>query len=280
MIYGVAVAGGEQHEDRTAMNRALWDERVPAHAHGAFYNLDGVVQGRDDLRPWEDSELGSIHGLDVVHLQCHIGTDTVALARRGAHTVGLDFSAPALDVASSLFDRCGLMGEWVCADVYDAVKAVGRRKFDVVYTGMGALCWLPDLRAWARMIAELLRPGGRLYMTELHPLWMALIRDGRTISQDAIDAEVRLWDDHHGSYAAPDVEFRHNASWERLHAVSDVLSALLDAGLHIDLFHEFDATPCPTPWLRLEDDGLYHFPPGSLRFPLSFSLGARCVQDG
>jgi SAM-dependent methyltransferase len=276
MTYGGAVDGGRHSDDRTAMNRALWDERVPAHARGAYYDLDGVVGGRDDLRPWEDAELGQLHDLELIHLQCHIGTDTVGLARRRAHTVGLDFSAPALEVAAHLFDRCGLAGQWVCADVYDAVHAVEGRKFDVVYTGIGALCWLPDLHAWARVVAKLLRPGGRLYLTELHPLWMALINDGRTMCQDAIDADVRLWDDHHGSYAAADVEFRHNASWERLHAISDVLSAVLDAGLHIELFHEFDATPCPTPWLRLEDDRLYHFPPGTLRFPLAFSLRARC----
>ena len=254
----------------------MWDERVPAHAASTLYDLDAVVAGRDDLRPWEDAELGAVDGLDVIHLQCHIGTDTVALARRGARTVGLDFSQPALSVAAGLAGRCGLETQWICADVYDANAAVGGRSFDVVYTGIGALGWLPDLDGWARVVVDLLRPGGLLYVTELHPMWAALVGDGRTVCQHAIGAEFSLWDDgEQGSYAAPSATFNHTASWEQLHTISDLLSAVLDAGLHIELFHEFDVTPSPTPWLVRGDDGLYRFPEGTYRFPLCYSLRAR-----
>ena len=106
----------------------MWEERVLAHAASSLYDLDGVVNGRDDLRPWEDGELGSIDGLDLIHLQCHIGTDTVALARRGARTVGLDFSPAALAVAANLAERCRLDIDWVCADAYDAMTAAGGRR--------------------------------------------------------------------------------------------------------------------------------------------------------
>lgn len=265
------------HEDWLTTNRAMWDERVSAHAESSLYALDDVVAGRDDLRPWEDEELGPIDGLDVIHLECHIGTDTVALARRGARTIGLDFSAPALGVAASLATRCGLDMEWVCSDVYDAVAAVKGRTFDVVYTGVGALGWLPDLGRWARVVAGLLRPGGVLYVTELHPMWAAMAKDGRTICQDAVDAAFRRWDDQQGSYAAPDTRFANTASWERVHSISDVLSAVLGAGLQVELFHEFDATPAPTPWLTRGADGLYRFPPGMHRFPLCYSLRSRVI---
>jgi 2-polyprenyl-3-methyl-5-hydroxy-6-metoxy-1,4-benzoquinol methylase len=259
-------------------NRRMWDERVPAHAASDDYDLDAVLGGLDKLRPWEDAELGSLAGLDLVHLQCHIGTDTVALARRGARTVGLDFSAPALAVAADLAERCGLTIEWVESDVYDARSALAGRTFDVVYTGIGALGWLPDLGSWARVAAGLLRPNGVLYVTELHPMWVALGDDGRTIREHAFDADFQLWDgDVQGSYAAPDAVFEHTASWERLHTISDVLTAVLDAGLRIELFHEFDTTPSPTPWLVRGDDGLYRFPDGMYRFPLSYSLRARRV---
>ncbi len=254
----------------------MWDERVPRHAASELYDLDGVVAGRDDLRPWEDTELGPLTGLEIIHLQCHIGTDTVALARRAARTTGLDFSAPALAVAAELARRCDLDIEWTCADVYDAVEATAGRKFDVVYTGVGALGWLPDLDRWATVVTALLRPGGMLYVTELHPMWVALVEDGRTICQPAINAEFALWDDgEQGSYAAPEAVFEHTASWERLHSTSDVLSAILDAGLQIELYHEYDVTPSPTPWLVRGDDGLYHFPPDMHRFPLTYSLRAR-----
>jgi SAM-dependent methyltransferase len=273
------MAGGEFGRDWRTENRAMWDERAPAHAASPLYHLDRVVDGRDDLRPWEDRELGSIDGLELIHLQCHIGTDTVALARRGARTVGLDFSPSALAVAADLAARCGLDIDWLCSDVYDAVEAVDGRTFDVVYTGMGALGWLPDLDRWAQVVARLLAPGGFLYVTELHPMWVALVKDGRTVCQDAIDADFARWDGAQGSYAAPESMFANTASWERLHSISDLLSAVLDAGLRIELFHEYDVTPSPTPWLERGEHGLYRFPDGMHRFPLTYSLRARRISD-
>jgi 2-polyprenyl-3-methyl-5-hydroxy-6-metoxy-1,4-benzoquinol methylase len=263
-------------EEWLRSNRLMWDERVPAHAASALYDLDGVVAGRDDLRPWEDADLGPIAGLDVVHLQCHIGTDTVALARRGARVVGVDFSAPALEVAGALARRCGVQIDYVCTDVYTSANVL-QREFDVVYTGTGALGWLPDLRRWAGVVAALLRPGGVLYVSELHPMWVALIHDGRSICQQAVDAPFVAWPDEQGSYAAPDAIFTHTTSWERLHSVSDLLSAVIEAGLQVELFREFDATPAPTAWLERCGDGLYRFPDGMWKFPLTYSLRARAI---
>lgn len=254
-------------------NRAMWDERATAHASSQYYDLDAVVAGRDCLRPWEDEELGAVAGLDLIHLQCHIGTDTVAWARRGASVVGLDFSAVALDTARQLARRCALPIEWVQADVYDAVAAVGGREFDVVYTGIGALGWLPDLARWAEVARRLLRPGGVLYVVEVHPLWVALGEDGKTLCEDAIAADFRRWDNpDQGSYAAPDAKFRNTESYERLHTIADLLSAVLEVGMQIELFHEFDVTPAPTAWLERRPDGLYHFREGSHRFPVVYSL--------
>jgi hypothetical protein len=163
----------------------------------------------------------------------------------------------------------------VCADVYDAVDAFGGRTFDVVYTGIGALGWLPDLGAWARVVAGLLRPGGFLYLVEVHPMWAALIDDGSRVCQHAIGADFERWDDDGGTYAAPDATLEHTATWERLHSISDVLTAVLDAGLTIELIHEFDRTPAPTPWLVPDGSGPFGFPDGAFRFPVTFSLRAR-----
>jgi SAM-dependent methyltransferase len=259
-------------------NRRLWDEMAELHPTTALYDVEGLVTGRDDLRPWEDAELGPVEGLDLLHLQCHIGTDTIGWARRGAHVVGLDFSTGALAAARALSERCALAIEWVHANVYDATEALDQRTFDVVYTGIGALGWLPDLGAWANVVRRLLAPGGVLYVVELHPMWVALIQDGVTLCQDALGAAYRRWDKaDRVSYADPDHPLASTASYERLHAISEVLTAILDAGLTIELFHEFDVTPAPTPWLQLGADRLYHFPPGRPRFPLTYSLRARRV---
>lgn len=269
-------AHGEAELDWLATNRALWDEMAALHPATELYDVQGLIDGRDDLRPWEDAELGPIAGMDVVHLQCHIGTDTIGLARRGATVVGVDFSPAAIRIASELATACGLTMGWVETDVYDAARALAGRTFDVVYTGIGALGWLPDLGRWAEVVRALLRPGGVLYLVELHPMWVALIEDGRSICQHAIDAPFQRWDEEdRSSYAAPGVLLQQTAGFERLHAISDVLSAVLAAGMEIELFHELDVTPAPTPWLEQGANGLYRFPEGAMRFPLTYSLRAR-----
>ncbi len=123
---------------------------------------------------FDAARLGDIAGLDAVHLQCHIGTDTVSLARLGAKLTGLDFSAPALDEGRRLAEAAGAEIEFVESDLYGAPEALGRERFDLVYTGIGALCWLPDVRRWAEVVASLLRPGGRLFIREGHPMLWAL----------------------------------------------------------------------------------------------------------
>jgi SAM-dependent methyltransferase len=260
-------------------NRDAWDDRARLHAGTEYYDLPGIVAGRDDLRPWEDQELGPVDGLDLVHLQCHIGTDTVGWARRGARVVGVDFSADALAVAKRLAADCGLDIEWVQSDVYAADDVLDGRRFDVVYTGYGALGWLPDLEPWAEVVANLLRPGGVLYVPELHPMWIAMIEDGRAICQDAIDADLESYDVQ-GSYADPDAHLTHSVMWERLHTTADLITAVLDAGLVVQMYHEFDVTPAPTPWLERGDDRLYRFPEGMFRFPLSYTLRARKPSTG
>ena len=263
------------------MNQQWWDERAPAHAGaGSTYAIDDFVAGRDDLRPFEDDELGPVDGLDLVHLQCHIGTDTICWARRGARVVGLDFSAPALEAAGDLARRCGVDTEWVRSDVYDAATALEGRTFDVAYTGIGALNWLPDLTHWATTVRDLLRPRGRLYLVETHPMWNALGDDGRTLREDAITGRYRTWDeqddpDAAASYGAPGSTFEHRTAWERLHPLGDIVSTVLDAGLELELLHEYPYTPAPTPWLELRDDGLWHFPEDTIPFPVMFSLRAR-----
>jgi SAM-dependent methyltransferase len=162
-------------EDWRAINIANWESRVPVHTGPGGYDraafddpshLSSVV--RYDL-----PRLGRLDGLDTVHLQCHIGTDTVSLSRLGARSVvGLDFSPSALRAARALAARAEAEATFVDGDVYDAVELLGAHRFDLVYTGIGAICSLPSIRRWAEVVAGLLRPGGRLFMREGHPvLW-------------------------------------------------------------------------------------------------------------
>ncbi len=261
--------------DPRAANLARWDEAVPHHVASELYDLAGFRAGRDDIRPFEPAELGPVAGRDLVHLQCHLGTDTLSWARHGAHVVGVDFAPAAIDAAAQLAEDCGLTAEFVCADVYDAPEALSGRTFDIVYTGIGALNWLPDLTAWADVVARLLRPGGVLYLVEIHPIVVGVVEDGRTIGQDILQADYARWDEDGGTYAAPDATFTNTTTFERAHALSDVLSAVLDAGLGIELFHEQSFTNAPWPWTVRGDDGYYRLPDGWSKYPLTYSLRAR-----
>ncbi len=216
-----------------------------------------------------------MEGRELLHLQCHIGTDTLSWARHGARVSGLDFSPNAIEIARTLAAECDIDAEFWCADVYDSVDAVGGRKFDIVYTGIGALGWLPDLHAWAQVVANLLRPDGVLYLVEIHPLVVGMVRDGRTLELDIFEADFVRWDEKGGTYAAPDAVMEHSTSYERVHALSEVITGVLDAGLTLELLHEQSYTNAPWPWTDRSDDGYYRLPAGWPRFPLTYSLRAR-----
>jgi 2-polyprenyl-3-methyl-5-hydroxy-6-metoxy-1,4-benzoquinol methylase len=258
-----------------AANKARWDEAVAHHLGSDFYDLAGFRAGRDYIRPFELFEVGAVNGLDLVHLQCHLGTDTLSWARHGARVVGLDFSLAAIDAARQLAEESGVAGEFVCADVYDALEALGARTFDVVYTGIGALGWLPELDKWAHVVAGLLRPGAVLYLVEIHPIVSGVVGDGRTIDQDIFEADYTRWDEPGGTYAAPDAVLTNTASYERVHSLSEVISAVLKAGLTLELLHEQSYTNACWPWTVKGDDGFYRLPVGWPKYPLTYSLRAR-----
>jgi 2-polyprenyl-3-methyl-5-hydroxy-6-metoxy-1,4-benzoquinol methylase len=259
----------------SAANLAWWQEAAPLHAGSGLYDLEGLRSGRDGMRPHEVAEIGEVSGRDLVHLQCHIGTDTVAWARRGARTVGLDFSSNAIEVAGRLAADCGVDIEFVCADVYDAPEALGHRRFDTVYTGIGALNWLADLRGWARVVEQLLRPGGALYLSEIHPVVLGLSEDGRTPTGDVLDAGHLVNTTSGGTYAVPDAAMVNRVTFEWVHGTGEVLTAVLGAGLSVEQFGEQHYTNAPWPWTVRGDDGFFRLPDGWPRYPLTYSLRAR-----
>ncbi|QNP68604.1 methyltransferase domain-containing protein [Streptomyces roseirectus] len=226
--------------DWRATNRANWDERVPIHTAGSFYDLPGFVAGGDSLRDFEPAEVGDVKGKSLLHLQCHIGLDTLSWARRGADVTGLDFSPAAVEAAGELAGRIGAdTARFVAADVYDAVEALDGRRFDVVYTGFGALCWLPDIAAWARTAAELVADGGFLYLAEYHPVADLLAEDGTTVEGRYFDRAPMVVDAP-GTYADPDAPMEATLTVEWRHGVGDVVSAVAAAGLRVEFLHEHD----------------------------------------
>ncbi|WP_241156368.1 class I SAM-dependent methyltransferase [Leucobacter chromiireducens] len=165
--------------DYIAANRVNWNERAALHAarDGSGYETQRYVDDPDlfsNVARFDLPLLGDIAGARAVHLQCHIGTDTLSLARLGARVTGLDFSERAVADAERLVAETGDNVNFVRSDVRTADEALPRDSFDLVYTGIGALCWIPSISEWAGVVAALLAPGGSLFIREGHPILWAM----------------------------------------------------------------------------------------------------------
>jgi SAM-dependent methyltransferase len=236
-------------DEYLSVNRANWNERAPVHAASQFYGLDRYVEDPTALSSivqFDVPRLGDIAGQRGVHLQCHIGTDTISLSRLGARMTGLDFSGASIAEARKLAERIGDDTEFVEADVYHAVDVLGREQFDLVFTGIGALCWLPDVRRWADVVSSLLKPGGRLFMREGHPMLWAI--DERHLDRLVVDypyfetAEPIVFADP-STYVETDVTLKHQVTHSWNHGLGEIVSALLDVGLTLTQLVEHDTVP-------------------------------------
>lgn len=271
-------------EDWRELNLANWEARVPLHLSAGGYDLDsfddpdylsGVV--RYDL-----PRLGDISGLDVVHLQCHIGTDTVSLARLGPRSVtGLDFSPAGINAARGLAARAAARVGFVESDVYGAVSVLGAGCCDLVYTGIGAVCWLPDIRRWAEVVAALLRPGGRLFMREGHPMLDTL---SDTRPDDLLVVHYPYFETAGTAFDEPStyggegtVSASRGVSFN--HGLGEVFTALTAAGLTVTNLDEHREVP----WKALGDAmsesgdfmGEYVLAQNPERLPLTYTIQAR-----
>lgn len=290
---------GDAGQDYLVVNRANWDSRAAIHATG--YGIDRLLDdpaALSDVVRFDAERLGDLTGLDVVHLQCHIGTDTLSLARLGGRLTGLDLSGESLAVARDLAGRAGVAIDYVQSDVYGAVAALGAERFDLVYTGIGAICWLPSIRRWAEVVAALLRPGGRLFIRDGHPVVNSVL--GMVVAEEHPDRAQQPWVSAPGA-ATPALELPYfeqpepirwveestyagdgvvgspeSVEWN--HGLGEIVTAVLDAGLELTGLIEHDSVPWEAlPGLMELDPatGEYRLADRPNRLPASFTLTAR-----
>ncbi len=269
--------------DYVSVNRASWDERVPAHAASPDYALERFLEDPQLLSGvvrFDLPLLGEVEGLEGVHLQCHIGTDTLSLARLGARMSGLDFSALALERARQLAQAAGAQIEYVQAEVYDAPRVLGAERFELVYTGVGALCWLPEIERWAAVVAQLLAPGGRLFIREGHPMLWAIDEtraDGLLVADYPYfeRPEPVVWTEG-GTYVQTEASFVHNTTHVWNHGLGETMSALMRHGMRITGLAEHDSVPWEAFPGRMEklENGEYRLADRPWRVAHSYTLQA------
>ncbi len=281
-----------------ADNRANWDDRADVHVRSAFYDVDGFVADPRAVSAVVRRDLavlaphlpgGSVEGRSLLHLQCHIGTDTVSWWRLGAREVhGLDFSPNSLRHAREIAERAGAAPRgwsgrsgvtFVEGDARFASAAIHRR-FDVIVTSSGTIVWVPDLVDWARSIAGLLEPGGVFMIRDDHPMLAALDYDPWQVTGDYLSGGgenvYEAADTYTDGPARPaHTTITHTTNHEWHHDLSEVVTALIGAGLRIEALGEHPAMDWAPVAGMVETAEGFAFAQGSPRIPLTFSMVAR-----
>ncbi len=256
------------------INKKHWNEVAPVH--GRSYNTQILIDGGHHLDPTQVLELGEIKGKKILHLQCHIGTDTLSLVRLGAELTGIDISGESLKEAARLSEITGLKARFIETPLFDLPDKLDET-FDMIYTSIGVLCWISNIDRWAGIIARYLKPGGTLYLMESHP-FMHVFDDetaGLTVKYPYFTHGKPIdwpgdWPDYSDEnyiVKSPTREF----SW----TMGQIHNSLTDAGLQIKFIHEFDFLH----WKGLEsmtksEDGFWRLPPHLNKIPILFSLKA------
>jgi SAM-dependent methyltransferase len=267
------------------VNLANWNERAPAHAASPDYGFARFASDPaflSDVVRFDRPRLGDVSGLRGVHLQCHIGTDTISLQRLGARMTGLDFSAASLAEARRLAHSVDAPVDFVESDVYLAAEVLEPESFDLVYTGIGALCWLPDIARWGRVVRRLLKPGGRLFLREGHPMMWSLDENrpdgGLAVEFAYFERPEPLVYEENGTYVATgDTVFTENVTHTWNHGLSEIMGALTGNGLVITGFAEHDSAPWDAfPGFSTRDEhGEWRLTDRPWRLPQTYTLQAQ-----
>lgn len=264
-------------------NRSLWDAWTAIHATGGFYDLEGFRAGGIRLRDEEIQAVGEVKGKTILHLQCHFGIDTLSWARLGANVTGADFSPASIRLARELALDLGFPdARFIESNVYD-LPANLSGQFDVVYTSRGVLGWLPDVEAWARVVAHFVKPGGCFYISEIHPVIQVFEPEG--VGPGELRLTYPYWEhpdplvfDVQGSYADPSADIGQHKEHGWDHGLGQIVTALIAAGLELEWLRESAELAWGTDFLveTTPGSGRYRLPPSANgELPLMFSLLAR-----
>jgi SAM-dependent methyltransferase len=260
-------------------NKRRWNELVKIHAQSAEYDLDGFLAGKTSLHRVELEALGNVAGKSLLHLQCHFGLDTISWSRLGAKATGVDFSETGIELARELAKRVGIDTQFICSNIYGLPQVLDAQ-FDIVFTSFGVLCWLADIKEWGRIVAHYLKPGATFLLVESHPTFWAFDNDHPTELRIKYsywhNPEPYCWEAE-GSYTDQELKLENTRCYEWNHTISDILNALIDAGLVITRVEEFPHLPWkPIPFAQKGKDGEWHLD-GDL-LPLSWLVKATKPQ--
>ena len=237
-----------QHASYLGVNRDLWDFWTGLHTTVSEEYLEAMAQLRAGGITLDDtvlSEVGDVAGRSLLHLQCHLGLDTLSWARMGAEATGVDFSEKSVTAGQCLSRELGLAATFICADIYD-LPTVLDQQYDIVFTSDGVWPWLPDLDRWAQIVAGSLKPGGLFYMRDIHPIRRVLKpprldATGTPVEIGYVAQPEPVRFEEQGSYSVPEHDSVHTAYYWQ-HGLGEIATAVCAAGLRLEFLHEFTKT--------------------------------------
>ena len=259
-------------KDYNAANKKWWNAVTPIHSKSKLYNLQAFKKGKTSLELTEREELKNVKGKTMLHLMCHFGMDTISWAREGAIVTGVDLSDESIKLAKKLSKETNTPANFICSDIYDLPKVLDK-KFDIVFTSYGVLCWVSNIKKWAKVINHFLKKGGTFYIVELHPFTNILSYDFKLYYK--YFKKGPYLDDSDGTYT----DWNENVkgfTYEWSYTMGDVINSLIDEGLKIDFVHEFpfsmyDQFPG---FMEQNEKGQYVLKSKKVQIPLLFSLKA------
>ena len=253
--------------DYLDINKAAWDKRTKLHVDSKFYDVEAFKDGKSSLNNIELEQVGSVAGKKLLHLQCHFGQDSLSWARKGAKVTGVDLSTEAIEQANTLKSALGIEASFIAKDIYQ-FGLENTAQFDIVFTSYGVLCWLPNLNEWAKIIASSLVTGGEFHLVEFHT-FNDLLSGYSYFPQTKPDIEDE------GTYTENcDGTKSTMVTWP--HALSEVINALISAGLSLEFVKEYPYSPykCFEGLTYVADQGYQMLHKGQ-QVPLLYSIKAR-----
>lgn len=230
----------EKAKDYLTINRNSWNNKTDVHVASDFYDMEGFRKGNNSLNPIELELLGDIRGKKILHLQCHFGQDSISLSRLGSEVVGVDLSDKAIEYARKIASELNSTAEFICCDVYNLPQELDR-EFDIVFTSYGTIGWLPDLDQWAKVVSHFLKPGGTFVFAEFHPFIWMFDNNFEKIAYNYFNSGPII-ETESGTYADRNVEITQEyVCWN--HSLSEVMNSLIQNGLEIKVFNEYDYSP-------------------------------------
>jgi 2-polyprenyl-3-methyl-5-hydroxy-6-metoxy-1,4-benzoquinol methylase len=266
-------------------NMKQWDEKAKIHSSKSseIYNIEEFLKGKSSLLPIERNTLSDVSNKKILHVQCHIGFDSISLAQLGANVTGVDFSPEAIHQAKKFSNHLQIPVDFIQANIFDLESTrLEKNSFDVIFASYGVICWIDNLQDWVKILAKYLKPGGMFLLIDDHPYVNTIEEENNKyeiqFNYFKNEKPYEFTVDH--SYTGEEFTIKEQKAYEWNHSIDEIISSFLKTNLRLTSFFEYDFTFWKRfSFLTRSSSGYYYMDPDirnkpECKIPLMFSLTA------